>query len=69
MFNSPSYFPSCFTQQDKPVINKTASSQDVNAWPGVTTNLLCVADGTPAPRYIWTNSSGIVATSADHTSV
>ena len=66
MFNSPSNFPSCFTQQDKPVINKTASSQNVYAWPGATTNLSCVADGNPAPRYIWTNSSGIVATSEEN---
>lgn len=55
-----------FTQQDKPVINKTASSQNVPAWAGATTNLSCVADGNPAPRYIWTNSSGIVATSEEN---
>ena len=55
-----------FTQQDAPVINKTASSQNVPAWAGTTTNLSCIADGNPAPRYTWTNSSGIVATSEEN---
>ncbi|XP_078353190.1 receptor-type tyrosine-protein phosphatase S-like [Oculina patagonica] len=49
-----------------PVINVTASSKNVPAWAGATTNLSCVADGNPAPRYIWTNSSGVVATSEEH---
>ena len=53
-----SFFP-----QDAPKINRTASSQNVPAWAGATTNLSCVADGNPAPRYVWTNSSGTVATS------
>ena len=54
-----------FPQQDKPVINRTASSQDVPVWAGNTANLSCVADGNPAPRYIWTNSTGHVATSEE----
>lgn len=54
-----------FPQQDKPVINKTASSQDVPVWKGTTANLSCVADGNPAPRYTWTNSSGLVASSEE----
>lgn len=49
----------------KPVINRTASSQDVPVWAGNTANLSCVADGNPAPRYIWTNSTGHVATSEE----
>ena len=46
-----------------PVINRTASSQDVPAWAGIPTNLSCVAMGNPAPRYEWTKASGVVATS------
>ena len=57
---------SYFFQLDAPTINRTASSQDVPAWAGTTTNLSCVADGNPAPRYIWTNSSGEVATSEEN---
>lgn len=49
--------------QDAPRINRTASSQNVPAWSGSTADLSCVADGNPAPRYTWTNSSGTVATS------
>lgn len=60
-----SYAAFCFFPQDAPVINRTASSQDVPAWAGTTTNLTCVADGNPAPRYIWSNSSGQVATSEE----
>ena len=63
MHHVSSYF---FFQPDAPVINRTASSQDVPAWAGTTTNLSCVADGNPAPRYIWTNSSGKVATSEEN---
>lgn len=47
------------------MINKTASSKNVPAWSGATTNISCVADGNPAPRFIWTNSSGVVATSEE----
>ncbi|KAK2554980.1 Receptor-type tyrosine-protein phosphatase delta [Acropora cervicornis] len=46
-----------------PVINRTASSQDVPAWAGIPTNLSCVATANPAPRYEWTKASGVVATS------
>lgn len=47
-----------------PVINRTASSQDVPAWAGIPTNLSCVAFANPAPRYEWTKkASGVVATS------
>ncbi|KAJ7384342.1 hypothetical protein OS493_022455, partial [Desmophyllum pertusum] len=49
-----------------PVINKTASSQNVPAWAGTTTDLACIADGNPAPRYTWTNPSGTVATSEEN---
>ena len=55
-----------FFQPDAPVINRTASSQDVPAWAATTTNLSCVADANPAPRYTWTNNSGIVATSEEN---
>lgn len=48
-----------------PVINRTASSKNVPAWAGVSTNLTCVAYGNPAPRYIWRNSSGKVSTSEE----
>ncbi|XP_068703646.1 contactin-4-like isoform X2 [Montipora foliosa] len=48
-----------------PVINRTASSKNVPAWAGVSTNLTCVAYGNPAPRYIWRNSSGKVSASEE----
>ncbi|XP_068677246.1 receptor-type tyrosine-protein phosphatase S-like isoform X2 [Montipora foliosa] len=48
-----------------PVINRTASSKNVPAWVGVSTNLTCVAYGNPAPRYIWRNSSGKVSASEE----
>ena len=50
---------------DAPVINTTASSKNVPAWAGFSTNLTCVAYGNPAPRYIWRNSSGKVSTSEE----
>lgn len=51
------------TTLDAPVINRTASSQNVPAWVGIPTNLSCVASANPAPRYEWRKSSALVATS------
>ena len=48
---------------DPPEINKTASSQNVPAWPGYPVNLKCTANGNPRPKYIWSNRSGVVAMS------